>query len=363
MGAIFRAQWLNLIHNPVAFLIMVGLSIITTLFMGGQTFDRVVVPLVPDTALSGEQVDRWVELLDDSDAFTFQVADEAAVLEDLAGSSSGLAVRLSDSDWQVLRAAGETGAPALAAHVGAVFRREQALRQAGLDSPELRARVEERLATPALTVQAANESSEAAFEFDSSVHMLLGMGLFYGMFTIMFTVLNLLEDRRIGVWDRVIQSSTPRSAMYLGHLLFSTLAGVVQIVLVFGIFIVLFGVDLGHNLPGVFITVVLYTVAIVALGLVIAGLMGTAKRMQVIVPIVAVSSAMLGGAYWPIEIVSNPVLLALSRVVPIRYALDALKGIVYYDYGWAQLAGPWLVLAGFAALFMVVGLLLIDRRR
>ena len=173
----------------------------------------------------------------------------------------------------------------------------------------------------------------------------------------------LLEDRRLGIWDRVIQSATPRSAMYGGHLTFSFLLGLGQILVVFLIFNLGFGVSLGQNYPGVLAIIAAYTLAVVALGLFLAGLVRNAQQMSVVIPIVAVSSAMLGGAYWPLEIVSNQVLLTLSRFVPIRYALDGLKGIIYYDYAWPELLPLIGMLLAFAAVFMLLGLLLIDRRR
>lgn len=363
MGPIFRAQWLQLRRNPVAFLIMVALSIGMTIFIGGQAFDRVNVAVLPDPAMGEPEVNHWLQLLNESDNYAFSVRDEAATLSALASSDSGLALRLMPEDWRVLQAAGDFNAGLLTAHVGAVYRKELALRAAPGDTELLRAQVEERLEQPALTITAAEAATEAAFAYDVRVHTLIGMGLFFATFTIMFTVTNLLEDRRLGVWDRVIQSATPRSAMYAGHLTFSFLLGLFQIALVFGIFVFLFGVDLGQNWPGVAAVISLFTLAMVALGLLLAGLVQNVQQMQVVIPIVVVSSAMLGGAYWPIEIVSNPVLLALSRAVPIRYALDALKGIVYHDYGFSQLAVPLALLAGFAVVFMVLGLWLVDRRR
>lgn len=363
MLTIMRAQWLQLIRNPIAVLIMTGLSILMTLFIGGQTFDRIVVSVLPHQSMSTAEVDGWLEQLNSSDRYTFRIAAEDSTIERLQSSDTGLAIRLDPADFTVLAAAGDTEADQLAAFVGAQYRQELALREAAEDTEVLREQVAERLQTPALVVRAAEAGTEAAFAYDVRVHTLIGMGLFFATFTIMFSVSNLLEDRRLGVWDRVIQSATPRSAMYAGHLVFSFLLGLAQILIVFLLFNQVFGIDLGQNWPGVLVTISLFTLATVALGLFLAGLVSNVQQLNVIIPIVAVSSAMLGGAYWPIEIVSNQVLLTLSRFVPIRHALDALKGIVYYDYGWAQLASPAGVLALFITVLMGLGLMLVDRRR
>ena len=363
MRAVFNAQLQQLKHNPWAVIIMLGLSIILTIFIGGVAFDKVPVRVIPDASLSETRTDELLELLNESDTFMFRVAAEEAVLENLAGNDTGLAIRMGADDFQVLAATGESNAGLLSMHVAGVYRKELALQAASDDTAAMRQLVEERLETPALVITAADQASEAAFEYDVQIHTLIGMGLFFASFTIMFSVTNLLEDRRLGIWDRVIQSATPRSAMYGGHLTFSFLLGLGQILVVFLIFNLGFGVSLGQNYPGVLAIIAAYTLAVVALGLFLAGLVRNAQQMSVVIPIVAVSSAMLGGAYWPLEIVSNQVLLTLSRFVPIRYALDGLKGIIYYDYAWPELLPLIGMLLAFAAVFMLLGLLLIDRRR
>lgn len=363
MVSIVKAQWIRLRRNPVAVLIMTGLTVLMTLIIGGQTFDRISVSVLPAEELSAAEVRQWLELLNESELFSFTTADEAAVMQRLQSSQSGLAVRLYPADFTVLAATGEAEAERLHAFIGGVYRQELALRDAADDVAALRSEVAERLQIPALRVRAADTGAEASFEYDARKHTLIGMGLFFATFTIMFSVGNLLEDRRLGVWDRVIQSATPRSAMYGGHLFFSFLLGLTQIMIVFLLFSVVIGVDLGQNWAGIIATISLFTLAIVALGLFLAGLVSTVQQLNIVIPIVAVSSAMLGGAYWPIEIVSNQVLLTLSRFVPIRYALDALKGIMYYDYGWSQLAGPLGVLGVFIVVFMALGVVLIDRLR
>lgn len=363
MRAVFTAQLLQLRRNPWTFLIMLGLSVLLILFIGGAAFDKVTVRALPDASLEQSQLETLLVQLNDSDSFVFEIADEESALETLASSDTGLAVRLFPADFLILAATGENNAGLLSVHVGAVYRQELALRAASDDPDALRAQVEQRLETPALVITAPEDASGAGFEYDVQVHTLIGMGLFFASFTIMFMVTNLLEDRRLGIWDRVIQSATPRSAMYGGHLSFSFLLGLVQIVVVFLLFHLVFGIDLGQNYLGVLAVITAYTLAIVALGLFLAGLVKNAQQMGIVIPIVAVSSAMLGGAYWPLEIVQNPILLTLSSFTPIRYALDALKGIIYYDYAWSQLLPLIGTLLGFFAVLMLLGLLFIDRRQ
>lgn len=188
------------------------------------------------------------------------------------------------------------------------------------------------------------------------------MGLFFVMFTNLFGINNILEERRMGLWNRVIVSPVSKAGMYAGHVIFTFLSGMLQLLLVFGLFRVAFGVSTGPNLGAALLVLAAFVFAITALGMVLAGLVGNAARMNVVIPIVAVSSATIGGAFWPIEIVSNPVLLALSKVLPLRPAMDALKGLAYNGRDFSEILGSVGYLAAFAFVCVALGVWLIDRR-
>lgn len=366
MGPIFKAQFRNLVRNPWGVLIMAGLTVVLSLVFGFQATSSIDVGVLPAPEMSEAEVADWLELLNESETFSFSLENEDQVLSYLESNTSGLAVRISNADWEIVAAENETNAPLLASFVGRVFRQELSLRaaaqRAGTDVDVLRAELSERLAEPALAIRSSAVESAEDFEYNPRVHTLLGFGLFFASFTIMFGVNNILEERRLGVWDRVIYSPATRLNMYAGHLSFSYLLGFVQIAGIFLVFRYAFGVPLGSNMGGALLVIAAYTFAIVALGLLLAGIVGSAQQMNVVVPIVCVSSAMLGGAYWPLEIVSNRVMLAASNFVPIRHAMDALKGIAYYSFSLQNLLWPLAILVLFGVVFMGVGLRLVERR-
>jgi len=367
MAPIFKVQFRNLVRNPWGLLIMVVLTVVMSLVFGIQATSVINVGVMPDVSLSEAETTAWLELLNQSETFHFQVENEDQVIAYLKSNSSGLGVRLGGDDWSVIAAENETNAQLLASYVGRVYRQELSLRAAaeragGEDVTALRAALADRLTEPVLAIRSTAVESDTDFAYNPRVHTLLGFGLFFASFTIMFGVNNILEERRIGVWDRVIYSPTTRLSMYSGHLLHSYLLGFAQITIIFLLFRYAFGVPLGENLGGALLVIAAYTFAIVALGLLLAGLVGNVQQMNVIVPIVCVSSAMLGGAYWPLEIVSSKAMLTLANFVPLRHAMDALKGVAYYSYGLQELLWPLAVLVLFGVVFMGVGLRLVDRR-
>lgn len=364
MGAIFRAQWQQLARAPWGFLAMTAMTLLLGAVVGQQATSTLLVTVLPDADLTTEQVDAWLDHFGTSQTFKFEVGEEAKALDGLRSGGSGLVLRLGADSWRVLAAAEDDSAAALGNLVARTYREQLTLQRAaaGGNVSDLAERVADELEQPALTVHTVTASSATDFSYDGRVQAAFGMGLFFVMFTILFGVNNILEERRTGLWNRVIVSPVSKAGMYAGHVTFTFLSGMVQLLLVFGLFRVAFGVSTGPHLAAALLILATYAFAITALGMVLSGLVANAAQMNVVIPIVAVSSAMIGGAFWPIEIVTNPVLLALSKVLPLRPAMDALKGLAYHGWGFSGVLGAVGYLAAFALICMVVGVWLVDKR-
>ncbi|MED3824293.1 ABC transporter ATP-binding protein/permease [Priestia flexa] len=85
-------------------------------------------------------------------------------------------------------------------------------------------------------------------------------------------------------------------------------------------------------------------------------------QYQVLIPLLAVSMAMIGGAYWPLEIVTSPVMLTLSKFVPLTYGMDLLKQVVLYDYAWQKIAYSSLLLCIITVVLMALGINILEKK-
>lgn len=102
--------------------------------------------------------------------------------------------------------------------------------------------------------------------------------------------------------------------------------------------------------------------AIVALSLLITAIVKNMQQFNAILPIISVSMAMIGGAYWPIEIVESKLLLTLAKADPLYYGMQALEGIVVYGYPLSEVLIPVSVLVLMGVGMMGIGIHLMERR-
>lgn len=194
--------------------------------------------------------------------------------------------------------------------------------------------MESALSDSALSLSVESlQGEEDSFQYNGQLQLLFGMTLFFVIYTIMFSLVRIVDEKRTGTWSRMIISPVRKWQMYLGHLGYSFLIGFSQITLIFLLFRFAFGFELGERFWLLIAIAACYTFSIVAFGLLIISLITKPQQLGAVIPIVATGMAMVGGAFWPIELVTNEILLAVSKALPITYGLQALTSVAVYGNG------------------------------
>ncbi len=166
---------------------------------------------------------------------------------------------------------------------------------------------------------------------------------------VMYLMMNLLifggatmaAERRNGVIKRLLVHPVTRGELVTGKIYGLMLLGVVQILffLVFGRFVM--GVNLGANLPGVMLTLLVFAW--------VAGSLITGEdRVVGVCVLVSLLAAALGGCWWPLE-VAPPALKVLALCLPTGWAMQALHQLISFGSGLGAVVTPLVVLLAFGA--------------
>ncbi|MEC2072615.1 ABC transporter permease [Alkalihalophilus marmarensis] len=367
MKSVFLLQWQRFRRSPMLVLSFFVLTIIFVAFIAGFSSgdQKLTVSTFADDTLTEEEKEAWITTLNESDAYEFVWVDEVAAKQSVSLGEESIALKLLPNDYRLVVATEDPSRFAIEAYLQKVYREELRLQQldASFENKEIRSDVIEYMQEPALQVKTSalggDQSSSNQFE---QVHALVGMTLFFVIYTIIYSLMNVVDEKQLGTWDRLIISPVKKWQVYLGHLAFSFVIGYLQIILIFILFIFGFGFDLGDRIGTILFVIACYTFTIVAVGILLIGLSKSSQQLNAIIPIVASGMAMLGGAYWPIEAVTNDILLTLSKGMPILYGMEALKGAALYDRGIVALAEPISILLLIGVLCMGVGMNLMERR-
>jgi ABC-2 type transport system permease protein len=183
------------------------------------------------------------------------------------------------------------------------------------------------------------------------------------LFTSIFTMMSVIEDRNEGFLLSVMVAPVHRSGIVLGKVLGGTTLSAVQ-GLIFLVFAPLIGIRLGlEQVLIIALVTFLVAFALTALGFAIAWRMESSQGFHAIINLFLIPLWMLSGALFPVSGASGWLKL-LMRINPLTYGMDALLLTMFPSAPgttlplWPSIG----VLALFAAVVFTIGFIIANRR-
>ena len=148
------------------------------------------------------------------------------------------------------------------------------------------------------------------------------------LFTSIFTMMSVIEDRKEGFLLSVLVAPVPRAAIVLGKVLGGTTLAAAQ-GMVFLIFAPFAGVHLDPvQVLLVAVVVFLVSFALTALGFAIAWPMDSSQAFHGIVNLFLIPLWLVSGALFPLAGASGWIRV-IMRLNPLTYGVEALRGLLY----------------------------------
>jgi len=358
MFTVFNLQWLRLKREPIMILSFLVMTLLFVYFMAGTGGKQVLtIPTFSDD-LSEAQMEEWLDKLNETDAFIFEIQDRKTIEKKIQMSQITFALKLDKDNYQYLVGQDSQYIMTVNQHVEKVYRAHLMVDEVNKQFPDKEVIKKDFIRKESRSLVGVVSNSE-----ESSANVITGMTLYFSIFTVLFGLMNIAEEKRSGTWDRMISTPLKKSQIYIGQLLHYFSIGILQIGVCFIIYYQLFNYNFGTQYLSIIVSIAAFVFAVVSLGMLIVSIVRTPQQLQAVIPIVATGMAMLGGAFWPLEIVRNHILLGLARITPIYFGMDALKGAILYNRGIVQILQPLSILLLMGVLFMGIGLNLMERKK
>ncbi|MBI2916433.1 MAG: ABC transporter permease [Chloroflexi bacterium] len=179
------------------------------------------------------------------------------------------------------------------------------------------------------------------------------LAAFVLLFVFVLTGVSFLRERSLGTLERLMASPVSRWDIILGYLAgFFLLASLQSLaVLLFTIFVL--QVNYEGALWQVFVFQMVITVAAVNLGIFFSVFARNELQVVQFIPLVIVPQLLLSGVMWPVEQMPG-YLQAVSKVLPLTYAVRGLRAIMLEGRGLGSLGLELGVLVGFAGLMVLL---------
>lgn len=372
--------WLKLRLLKRDYMILVVMTtmalILTGIFsgsMGGNYQPKILVV----SEESSPVIARFYELMQTSETFQFEWADEADAIAQVE-SDKALAALILPDNFELDLKAGQVSRISLFQSKEAlelmelknwvrsmVFRMQSDQRMVNFSAAnfhgnelgaEVLAEADNHWANKLpVRVRATTKTTGFFDSYDLTVHYMVGFLLFFSTFGIVFTMADLLQEKKQFTWNRQMISPIPKNKILASNIAYAWGVGFLQVLVLVGVGGFLFGIDWKSPLA-VLLVLSMYILAISGLGMLITGFVRTIEQLSAITPVILVSFAMLGGCMWPLEILTNPILLFAANLTPHKWALQSIERLVMFDASIETIGFPILVLGGMSLVFFVLGL-------
>lgn len=208
--------------------------------------------------------------------------------------------------------------------------------------------------TPPIVQVASVTKNKSQVEMGNMSARSAGFSILFVMIMMTSATGTILEAKKMGVWYRLMATPTRRFQTISGYFLSFFLTGWVQ----FGVLIAatswFFHVHWG-NIGALIVLVSSLLLAVVGLGLFIAGFVKTTEQQAAFGNLIIASTCMLGGVYWPLDVVPKS-MQRLAEFVPQKWAMDGFTEIMARGGTLSDIFIPVVVLLGFSIFFIGAGL-------
>jgi ABC-2 type transport system permease protein len=196
----------------------------------------------------------------------------------------------------------------------------------------------------------------AAYGGDYFAFAIIGVALssYFGIGLASFAQ-SLRDAQTTGTLEAMLMTPTRVSTIILGSALWTYAFTTLRVLLYLGVGTLL-GMSLVNANVGLAVaTLVISIITFSAIGILAASFIMVLKRGDPITGIVGIGASLIGGVFYPIEVLPQP-LRVLAQAVPITYSLHALRLSLLQGASWHDIAPDLFALLAFAVALLPLSL-------
>lgn len=183
------------------------------------------------------------------------------------------------------------------------------------------------------------------------------MGFFVFFFVFLISGMALLKERTTGTLDRLLATPVKRSDIVFGYMLGYGILAIIQTLIIVLFTIVVLNVEVVGNISLLILVNILLPIVALAFGLLMSTFAKSEFQMMQFIPLIIVPQIFLSGLI-PLESMAKW-LQGVAYIMPLKYAGEALSGIVLSGDGFSDIGiqlGVLLIFIMILTILNIVGL-------
>ncbi|MEO4054451.1 ABC transporter permease [Solibacillus sp. CAU 1738] len=195
--------------------------------------------------------------------------------------------------------------------------------------------------------------------FDTFSPILVGFFVFFFVFLI--SGIGLLSERTTGTLERLMATPIKRGEIVTGYLIGYGLLALIQTVIIVLYAIHVLDMVLVGSIWNVILINIIVALVALSLGILLSSFASSEFQMVQFIPLIIVPQVFFSGIF-SIEGMADW-LQVFAKLMPLYYAADALKGVMYQGLGLSDISSNLYILLAFAIVFIVLNLFALKKYR
>jgi len=189
-----------------------------------------------------------------------------------------------------------------------------------------------------------------------------GFGVTFVLVGMLFGVaLGLADEREWGTLDRLRASRSPIAATLVGKLLSRFIVGLTQMIILFAVGRLAFGISLGQAPAALLLPSSAIVFGAAAFGLMVAALVRSRDSVLPAGAIAIMTMAAVGGCWWPQEL-EPPLMKTIALSLPTTWAMNSYNDLMIRHFPASSAILPFAVITGFGVLYITIAVAVQARR-
>lgn len=193
------------------------------------------------------------------------------------------------------------------------------------------------------------ESLSSAYSYTTPSYAVM-----FAFFIVGTIAASIMAEREEGAFRRLLASPLRRGSLIAGKMLAYMLVVGLQVLVVFGVGNIFFGVPLGHSPLGLLLVTVALAMAATSLGMLVAALARTRSQADGVGLVLGIVLAAVGGAVVPIP--EKGFLHLVSQFTPHAHAIEGYLKLTSQGAGAVEVLPQVGLLAGVGLLFFLIAM-------
>jgi len=188
------------------------------------------------------------------------------------------------------------------------------------------------------------------------------MGLLLSVITTVLMAMSIVKEREIGTLEQIIVTPIKPYQLIIGKIIPFVILGFIDVLLVIGVMVFWFGIGIRGDFFFLIFASFLYVLSSLGLGLFVSTVSKTQQQaMMVAMFMILMPMIYLSGFAFPIENMPKWI-QPITYLIPLRYYLTILRGVVLKGHGLLQLIPETLILLGIGVLILSASSLRFKKR-